>query len=109
VKASNDEQVVGWGAIARVMDDARPPRSGGPSGDRWLSFRVTLGSVIYQAERYGIPLTQAMTLAARKFGEGTVRKALSIFPDDTSIAALHALDCLTNGELEPPDPTNPSK
>ena len=109
VNASKDKQAAGWSAIARVIDEAIPPISDGLKSGRRLSFRVALGSVIYQAERYGIPLTQAMALAARKFGENTVRDALNSYPDDASIAALRALDCLTNGELESPDPINYAK
>jgi len=104
VKALNDEQTDGWSAIVRVMDEQDAARSGGRNVGPWFSLRVALGSVIYQAERHGIPLTQAMALAVKRFGESTVRKALRMFPDDDSIAALLALDCLTSdAKVESPD------
>ena len=104
MKVLNDEQTDGWSAIVRVMDEENVPRSGGLTVGPRLSFRVALGSVIYQAKRNGIPLTQAMALAAKRFGESTVRKALMMFPDEDSIAALLALDCLVSDvNLESPD------
>jgi hypothetical protein len=45
-----------------------------------------------------------MALGVERFGESTVRKTLMMFPDDDSIAALLALDCLARDmELESPD------
>lgn len=93
-----DEQMDEWSAIVQVVDEELARRVDRPNAGRWLSLRVALGSVIYQSERHKIPLTQAMALAAKKFGESSVRRALRMFPDDASIAALQALDCLTNTE-----------
>jgi hypothetical protein len=104
VTVLNDEQTDGWSAIVRVIDEQDATRSAGRTVGPRLSLRVALGSVIYQADRHGIPLTQAMALAVKRFGESTVRKALMLFPDDASIAALLALDCLaSHATLESPD------
>jgi hypothetical protein len=91
------------------MDEQLARRPSGLNAGRLFSLRVALGAVIYQSERHEIPLTQAMMLAAKKFGEGTVRNALRIYPDKASIAALHTLDCLTSDTvLESPDPDRSS-
>ena len=104
MKALNDEQTDGWSAIVRLIDEQDATRAGGPNVGPRFSLRVALGSVIYQADRHGIPLTQAMALAAKRFGESAVRKALMMIPDEDSIAALLALDCLaSHAELKSPD------